>query len=121
MDLIFLLIRHWLSYVLLSCVTTTIKLRHNQLEKDVLILESGVPEKRWGTFISVLSPPYLANLSLVFRVHYKGRDKQIVEVDLKLDDLLEKQHDNVQRLNLEYAQLNANKASHLLNKYFHKC
>jgi Ras GTPase-activating-like protein IQGAP2/3 len=49
-----------------------------------------------------------------------GREKAILEMDLKLDDLLEKQQDNIQLLDLEYVQLNVNKMLHLLNKTFLK-
>lgn len=56
--------------------------------------------------------------SFLIGLHYKGRDKPIVEVDMKLDDLLEKQQANEQELELEYVLLNVNKMLHLLNKTF---
>ncbi|CAG8676109.1 14146_t:CDS:2, partial [Dentiscutata heterogama] len=48
------------------------------------------------------------------------RDAAILEMDLKLDDLLEKQQDNVVSLDLEYVQLNVGKILSLLNKTFAK-
>lgn len=41
-------------------------------------------------------------------------------MDLKLDDLLEKQKDDVHLLDLEYVQLNVGKILQLLNKTFAK-
>lgn len=49
---------------------------------------------------------------------YIGRDKPILEIDLKLDDLLEKQQDNVQLLDLEYIKLHVSKTLQLLTKTF---
>ncbi|KAF9303306.1 glyceraldehyde-3-phosphate dehydrogenase 1, partial [Linnemannia elongata] len=58
--------------------------------------------------------------TFIIALHYKGRDKAILEMDLKLDDLLEKQQDQVQLLDLEYAHLNVNKVLALLTKTFIK-
>jgi Ras GTPase-activating-like protein IQGAP2/3 len=58
--------------------------------------------------------------TFVISLHYKGREKAILEMDLKLDDLLEKQQDNVQFLDLEYVQLNVARLLTLLNKTFMK-
>jgi Ras GTPase-activating-like protein IQGAP2/3 len=41
-------------------------------------------------------------------------------MDLKIDDLLEKQKDNKHLLDLEYVQLNVPKVLALLNKIFSK-
>lgn len=41
-------------------------------------------------------------------------------MDLKLDDLLEKQQMGVQLLDLEYVQLSVNKILYVLNKHFLK-
>lgn len=95
-----------------------VKLSHSQLEKDEVIVESGVPEnRRANIFFNIQSP---TPGSFVIGLHYKGRDKPIVEVDLKLDDLLQKQYDGIQTLDLEYVQLNVNKTLHMLNKHFVK-
>ncbi|KAI9066220.1 Rho GTPase activation protein [Trametes sanguinea] len=49
-----------------------------------------------------------------------GREKAILEMDLNIDDLLEKQKDNKHLLDLEYVQLNVPKVLGLLNKIFTK-
>ena len=49
---------------------------------------------------------------------YLGRDKPILEIDLKLDDLLEKQQDHAQVLDLEYIKLDIPKTLNLLTKTF---
>ncbi|KAJ1964972.1 RasGAP protein, partial [Dispira parvispora] len=46
------------------------------------------------------------------------QDRPILEMELTLDDLLEKQQDNVQLLDLEYVQLNVSKLLSLLNRTF---
>jgi Ras GTPase-activating-like protein IQGAP2/3 len=42
----------------------------------------------------------------------------LLELDLKLDDLLEMQKDNQEDLDLEYVQFNVSKVLVLLNKRF---
>ena len=49
-----------------------------------------------------------------------GREKPILEMDLKLDDLLEKQQMGIQLLDLEYVRLNVNRVIFILNKQFLK-
>lgn len=99
-------------------MTGPIKFSHTQLEKDGVIVESGVPEnRRSNIYFSIYSP---IPGSFLISLHYKGRDKPIMEVEMQLDDLLEKQHDNVQLIDLEYVQLNVNKVLHMLNKSFLK-
>ena len=64
------------------------KFSHAQLEKDGVIVDSNVPEnRRANIFFNLTSPSPGA---FVIALHYKGRDKAILEMDLKLDDLLEK-------------------------------
>jgi Ras GTPase-activating-like protein IQGAP2/3 len=77
--------------------------------------------------------------TFIIALHYKGREKAILEMDLKIDDLLEKVHrwffdlwdgiltllrlqqkDNKHLLDLEYVQLNVPKVLTLLNKVFSK-
>ncbi len=91
---------------------------HAQLEKDGTIVESNVPEnRRANIFFNITSP---SPGTFIIALHYKGREKAILEMDLKLDDLLEKQKDEVQLLDLEYVKLNVNKVLTLLNKTFAK-
>jgi len=94
------------------------KFTHAQLEKDGIIVESEVPENRRNNIYFNFTSPIPG--TFIIALHYKGRDKAILELDLKLDDLLEKQMSNDQTLDLEYVQLNVNKMLHLLNKTFHK-
>lgn len=47
-----------------------------------------------------------------------GRNRGLLELDLKLDDLLEMQKDNQDELDLEYVQFNVPKVLALLNKRF---
>jgi Ras GTPase-activating-like protein IQGAP2/3 len=72
--------------------------------------------------------------TFVIALHFKGRDKPIVEMDLKIDDLLEKASENLRypdchandyryqqkesntMLDLEYVQLHVSKILALLNK-----
>ncbi|OBZ87986.1 GTPase-activating protein [Choanephora cucurbitarum] len=92
------------------------KFSHNHLEKDGIISESTVPEnRRTNIFFSITSP---LPGTFIIAMHFKGRDKPILEMDLKLDDLLEKQQDNIELLDLEYVRLNVAKTLALLNKIF---
>lgn len=75
------------------------------------------PLSRANIFFNIASP---SPGTFIIALHYKGREKAILEMDLKLDDLLEKQKDDVQLLDLEYVQLNVNKILGLLNKTFAK-
>ncbi|KAF9578334.1 glyceraldehyde-3-phosphate dehydrogenase 1, partial [Lunasporangiospora selenospora] len=105
------------------------KFTHHQLEKDGVIAESNVPENRYAKksnlfdlmrsniFFNITSP---IPGTFIIALHYKGRDKAILEMDLKLDDLLEKQQDQVQILDLEYVHFNVNKVLALLTKTFIK-
>lgn len=47
-----------------------------------------------------------------------GRNRGLLELDLKLDDLLEMQKDSQEALDLEYVQFNVSKVLALLNKRF---
>ncbi|KAE8243709.1 hypothetical protein A4X13_0g6980, partial [Tilletia indica] len=72
---------------------------HAQMEKDGIIVESNVPEnRRANIFFNITSP---SSGTFIIALHYKGREKAILEMDLKLDDLLEKQKDDVQLLDLD--------------------
>lgn len=56
--------------------------------------------------------------NFVISLHYKGRSRGLLELDLKLDDLLEMQQNNQDELDLEYVQFNVPKVLALLNKRF---
>jgi len=91
---------------------------HAQLEKEGIIVESNVPDnRRPNIYFNITSP---TPGTFIIALHYKGRDKAILEMDLKIDDLLEKQKDNKHLLDLEYVQLNVPKVLGLLKKVFAK-
>jgi Ras GTPase-activating-like protein IQGAP2/3 len=80
---------------------------HAQFEKEGIIVESNVPDnrsvyfrlrddiagnmltddRRANIYFNILSP---APGTFLIALHFKGRDKPILEMDLKIDDLLEK-------------------------------
>ena len=109
------------------------KFTHQQLEKEGVIQISNVPDNRkaniYFNFISPLPGTFVISL------HYKGRfprggswarhanivvgrTRGLLELDLKLDDLLEMQKDNQEDLDLEYVRFNVPKVLALLNKRF---
>ena len=80
---------------------------HAQLEKEGIIVESNVPDNRYvssGAARSVSDRPCIPfrrpniyfNITsptpgtFIIALHYKGRERAILEMDLKIDDLLEK-------------------------------
>ena len=73
-----------------------------------------------GTF--VISLHYKGFCSLLFLLspakNCLGRNRGLLELDLKLDDLLEMQQNNHDELDLEYVQFNVPKVLALLNKRF---
>ncbi|KAI8927418.1 Rho GTPase activation protein [Entophlyctis helioformis] len=95
-----------------------IKFTHQKLEQEGLIVESNIPEnRRANIFFSISSPnPGAYLIALCF----KGREKPILEMDLKLDDLLEKQQLGVETLDVEYVTLSVSRTITLLNKSFNK-
>ncbi|CDZ96569.1 rho gtpase activation protein [Phaffia rhodozyma] len=91
---------------------------HAQFEKEGIILDSNVPDnRRANIYFNIASP---SPGTFLIGLHYKGRDKAILEMDLGLDDLLEKQRENNHFLDLEYVQLDVTKVLALLNKMFVK-
>lgn len=58
--------------------------------------------------------------TFIIALHYKGREKAILEMDLKIDDLLEKRQENITALDLEYVSLDVDKVLNLLNKTFRR-
>ncbi|KAE8543290.1 hypothetical protein D1P53_000781 [Cryptococcus gattii VGV] len=73
--------------------------------------------RRMNIYFNITSP---APGTFIIALHFKGRDKPILEMDLKIDDLLEKQKDHQASLDLEYVQLNVPKVLTLFNKLFSK-
>lgn len=92
------------------------KFTHQELEKQGVIQKSNVPENRRGNiFFNITSP---SPGTFVISLHYKGRNRGLLELDLKLDDLLEMQKESQEDLDLEYVQFNVTKVLQLLNKRF---
>lgn len=92
------------------------KFTHQQLEKEGVIQKSNVPENRRANIYFNFTSPLPG--TFVISLHYKGRNRGLLELDLKLDDLLEMQKDGQEDLDLEYVQFNVSKVLVLLNKRF---
>lgn len=92
------------------------KFTHQQLEKEGVIQRSNVPDNRRANIFFNFTSPLPG--TFVISLHYKGRNRGLLELDLKLDDLLEMQKDNQEALDLEYVQFNVSKVLALLNKRF---
>ncbi|KAI5293018.1 glyceraldehyde-3-phosphate dehydrogenase 1, partial [Ascosphaera acerosa] len=92
------------------------KFTHQQLEKEGVILKSNVPENRRANIYFMFKSPTPG--TFVISLHYKGRARGLLELDLKLDDLLEMQKDGQEDLDLEYVQFNVTRVLTLLNKRF---
>ncbi|KAJ9648985.1 RasGAP protein [Coniosporium apollinis] len=92
------------------------KFTHQQLEKEGVIQKSNVPENRRANIYFNFTSPLPG--TFVISLHYKGRNRGLLELDLKLDDLLEMQKDNQEELDLEYVLFNVSKVLVLLNKRF---
>jgi Ras GTPase-activating-like protein IQGAP2/3 len=92
------------------------KFTHQQLEREGVIQKSNVPENRRANIYFNFTSPLPG--TFVISLHYKGRNRGLLELDLKLDDLLEMQKDNQEDLDLEYVQFNVTKVLVLLNKRF---
>ncbi|KAK3671778.1 RasGAP protein [Recurvomyces mirabilis] len=92
------------------------KFTHQELEKQGVIQKSNVPEnRRANIYFNITSP---SPGTFVISLHYKGRNRGLLELDLKLDDLLEMQKEQQEDLDLEYVQFNVTKVLQLLNKRF---
>ncbi|KAI9669682.1 MAG: glyceraldehyde-3-phosphate dehydrogenase 1 [Alyxoria varia] len=112
------------------------KFTHQQLEREGVIQRSNVPENRRANIYFNFTSPLPG--TFVISLHYKGqyygsvyhakhlfnhffitgRNRGLLELDLKLDDLLEMQKDGQEDLDLEYVQFNVSKVLALLNKRF---
>ena len=92
------------------------KFTHQELEKQGVIQKSNVPDnRRANIYFNITSP---SPGTFVISLHYKGRNRGLLELDLKLDDLLEMQKENQEDLDLEYVQFNVTKVLALLNRRF---
>jgi hypothetical protein len=87
---------------------------HLQLEKDGIIQRSNVPENRRSNiyFNFISRSPGTFTISL----HYAGRNRILLELDVTLDGFREMLKNNQEDLDLEYVQFNVLKALVLLSK-----
>ncbi|KAG9559957.1 ras GTPase activator, partial [Aureobasidium melanogenum] len=92
------------------------KFTHAQLEKEGVIQKSNVPPNRQANIYFNMTSPSPG--TFIISLHYKGRNRGLLELDLKLDDLLEMQKDSQEDLDLEYVQFNVSKLLVHLNKKF---
>lgn len=90
------------------------KYSHLQLQKEGIIIVSEVPEDRRSSifFVFSSSTPGLFDVTVMF-----GR-RQIAKIQLALDDLLERQHNNMLEFETEFLKLNVNLLLFLLNRDF---
>lgn len=90
------------------------KYSHAQLEKDLIIIESEVPDERrphiYFSFSSTTPGTY--------DVQVLYRSRNISEMKFQLDDLLERQHNNELEFETDFLKLNVNLLIYLLNKLF---
>ncbi|KAJ3311412.1 glyceraldehyde-3-phosphate dehydrogenase 1 [Boothiomyces sp. JEL0838] len=96
----------------------SVKFTHKKLEESRVIIESTVPENRRENIYFVISTPFPS--VYVISLNYKGRDQPILEMDLKLDDLLEKQQLGVTMLDLDFVKFDVGRTIQLLNNTFSK-
>ncbi|KAJ2909856.1 RasGAP protein [Coemansia aciculifera] len=90
--------------------------RLDGLERMGVVCKSNIPENRQDKVYFSFSSPSTA--SYVIRLFYKGREKPVVNMDLLLEDLLERKHNKVEILDLEYVHLSVVKLLEFLERKF---
>ncbi|PIA16106.1 Rho GTPase activation protein [Coemansia reversa NRRL 1564] len=86
------------------------------LERLGVVCKSNIPENRQEKVYFSFSSPSMA--SYVVKLFYKGREKPVVSMDLLLEDLLERKHNRVEILDLEYVHLSVVRLLELLERKF---
>ncbi|KAJ2849251.1 RasGAP protein [Coemansia brasiliensis] len=86
------------------------------LERMGVVCKSNIPENRQDKVYFSFSSPSTA--SYVVKLFYKGREKPVINMDLLLEDLLERKHNRIEILDLEYVHLSVVKLLELLEKKF---
>jgi len=94
--------------------TGPFKFSHLKLQQDGIIIESEVPEERRGNIFFSFS----STSPGIFDVTVMYKNRNISEMKLQLDDLLERQHNNNLELETDFLKLNVNLLIFLLNKSF---
>ena len=92
------------------------KYSYNQLERTGIITESNVPDSNKGLVYFKISSPIPGTFIICF--NHKEKSRTLLEIDLKLDDLLEMQQAQIQWLDLRFVQLDVPKLIALLNRSF---
>lgn len=82
---------------------TVHRFTYDQLERDKVIRTSMIPSNRLSHIAFLVHSPSPG--SFLISLFCKGRREAILEIDLKLDDLLEKLQDHQTVLKVEYLQL----------------
>jgi len=90
------------------------KFSHVKLQQDGVIIESEVPEERRSSIFFSFS----SSMPGIFDVTVMYKSRNISEMKLHLDDLLERQHNNNLELETDFLKLNVNLLIFLLNKTF---
>ena len=94
----------------------TYRLTYAQLERENVLAHSTVPEERRPHIYFQFTSPSPG--SFLIALHYRGRLEPIIEMDLKIDDLLEKEREGVIALDFEYVQLRLTRLHTLLKRLF---
>ncbi|KAJ2826725.1 RasGAP protein, partial [Coemansia erecta] len=95
---------------------TSVDYRLDALERLGVVCRSNIPENRQDKVYFSFSSPSTA--SYVVKLFYKGREKPVVNMDLLLEDLLERKHNRIEILDLEYVHLSVVRLLELLEKKF---
>lgn len=95
-----------------------LRLSYAHLDRDGTITASQIPEScRGSTFFHFYTP---APGSYSIAIRYIGRQEDILQMKLSLDDLLEKQESGDDVLDLDCVKLSVAKVLQLINKHFLK-
>ncbi|KAJ2517651.1 RasGAP protein [Coemansia sp. RSA 2049] len=86
------------------------------LERMGVVCKSNIPENRQDKVYFSFSSPSTA--CYVIRLFYKGREKPVINMDLLLEDLLERKHNKIEILDLEYVHLSVVRLLEFLEKKF---
>ncbi|KAK9469948.1 Rho GTPase activation protein [Lipomyces arxii] len=86
------------------------------LQKEGVVVVCNVPENRLPNLYFYVSSPSPG--TFIVSLHYKGRSRGLLELNLKLDDLLEMMRNEVEVLDLEYVVVNVPRMLEFLQRQF---
>ncbi|EEB07292.2 GTPase activating protein Gap1 [Schizosaccharomyces japonicus yFS275] len=98
--------------------TNASKFSHAHLVKEQVIAECLFPAHTLIDTYYVLSSPLPG--SFVVTIFRRGQDQGLVKIDVKIDDLLEMQHNKKEFLDCEFVKFNVNKFLLLLRRQFNR-